>query len=375
MSAPIRTLFRMSLFSLLVLAIGVLFREPLGNAFATNPLFNGLILGAFGLGLASNFRQVVTLVGEQRWLTAHRHAPATPQLPAPRLLAPMARLLGQPGGDPGLSGQSLPTLLEGIRLRLDEVRDLSRYLIGLLIFLGLLGTFWELLRILESVARVMEAMDPVGDELNGLFLQLQTGLREPLGGMGSAFGSFLLGLVGALGLGFVDLQAGSARHRFLHDLEKWLAGLTRLHSGRLDGSGEAGSVQALLEQNACQLERLGRLLTRDEEERRIHTRNLHSLATQVATLTEQMRGERELLLRLLRLNGDPETLASRDLQQDLSRQHLHNIEQLLQRLLRATRHSPDAMALALQRELAPLVGEPPPRRSDNTVELPIRQRR
>lgn len=371
MSATIRTLFGMFLFSLLIVAGCLAFLAPLGEAFNANPVFNGMILVVFILGMASNFGQLRTLLVAEHWLERYRHHQEL--APPPRLLSSTARMLGSPDHRLSLSTHSLQTLLDGVRLRLDEVRDLSRYLIGLLIFLGLLGTFWGLLGTLRSVGGVIEAINPSAGDLDVVFSQLKTGLQGPLGGMGTAFSSSLFGLASSLILGFLDLQAGGAQNRFINALEEWLSGLTRLGSGRLAETSQDDS-QALLEQNARQLEYLGEILSQESQERRIHNRNLQSLAAQLATLTEQLRGERELLLRLLGAGvseDEPPTQA----QGDPALRHLHNIEQLLQRLLRATRHSPDAMALALQRELEPLIhSQGHSRTGDNTVELPVRRR-
>ncbi len=151
------------------------------------------------------------------------------------------------------------SLLDGIFSRLDESRELSRYMTGLLIFLGLLGTFWGLLKTVSSVSDVIGNMTLGNGDMNLMFDQLKTGLAKPLAGMGTAFSASMYGLAGALVLGFLDLTAGQAQNRFFNELEEWLAGLTRLSSGVL-AEGEGGSVplyvQALLEQTAENMESL-----------------------------------------------------------------------------------------------------------------------
>ena len=170
-----------------------------------------------------------------------------------------------------LSGPAMRSLLDGIGSRLDESRELSRYMTGLLIFLGLLGTFWGLLLTVSSVGDVISGMSVGSGDLNALFEQLKSGLAKPLRGMGTAFSASMFGLAGALVLGFLDLTAGQAQNRFFNELEEWLAGITRLSSGVLGGEGDGGSVpvyvQALLEQTAENMESLQNVLTRGEEGR------------------------------------------------------------------------------------------------------------
>lgn len=366
MSATIRILLGMTTFSLLIVCVCGLFYLPLSQAFMANPVLHGMVLGVFLLGVASNFRQVATLVGEQRWLQAQRQGQPAKTPRPPRLLEPIAKLLGETDG--ALSPASAQAQLDGIRVRLDEVRDLSRYLIGLMVLLGLLGTVWALLGTLDAVAQVIRAVDPDVSELGVLFQELRSGLQAPLRGVGNAFGSALLGLGGSLILGFLDLQTGAAQNRFTSALESWLAGLhQRRHS-----PGTETDTQRLLAESALQIERLGQMLGRGEEERRIHTRNLQSLAAQMATFTEQLRGERDLLLRLLPDAGEKRDGNAPQAPLD---HHLQRIEELLLRLLRATRHSPDALALALQRELGPLMSGEQRDAAGTTMELPFRRRR
>ena len=166
-----------------------------------------------------------------------------------------------------LSAPAMRTVLDGIASRLDEQREVSRYMIGLLIFLGLLGTFWGLLLTIGSISDVIGGMSVGSGDLNQLFNQLKTGLTQPLRGMGTAFSSSMFGLAGALVLGFLDLTAGQAQNRFFNELEEWLAGITRLSSGVLsEGEGSVPAyVQALLEQTAENMEGLQRVLARGEE--------------------------------------------------------------------------------------------------------------
>jgi hypothetical protein len=297
-----RYLIRMALFLVAVVISAAALFAPLRDAFLTNAPLNGLILGVLLLGIIYNFRQVFTLRHEVTWLDHFRKDSAAPaEAPAPRLLAPMATMLRERKGRLSLSALGMRSLLDGIASRLDESRDLSRYTIGLLIFLGLLGTFWGLLGTISAVAGVIGDLTIEGGDLAAVFANLKQGLQAPLAGMGTAFSSSLFGLGGSLVLGFLDLQTNQAQNRFFNELEDWLSGVTRLSSGAVPAEGEQpipAYVQALLEQTAESLETLQRTMARGEENRAATNSHLLSLAEQMGTLTDQMRTEQSLMRRL-----------------------------------------------------------------------------
>jgi hypothetical protein len=218
---------RMLVFLVLVALIAVvLYRQILG-AFMANPGLNGLILGVLFIGILLSFRQVIRLFPEVAWVNNFRLAdPGLAVDQPPVLLAPMAAILGDRIGRMGMSTQTMRSILDSIANRLDEARDLSRYLTGLLIFLGLLGTFWGLIDTVSSVGKVVESLKPGGDA-GAVFESLRDGLAAPLSGMGLAFSSSLFGLAGSLVLGFLDLQTSQAQNRFYTDLEDWLSTTVR----------------------------------------------------------------------------------------------------------------------------------------------------
>jgi hypothetical protein len=344
-----RFLARMALFVVLVgVLAGALF-QPLSAAFMGNPAVNGVILGILLAGIIYIFRQVLLLNPEIAWIEDFRERLANRDLSAPtgappRLLAPMARMLGtRQSGRVSLSATSLQTLLDGIGSRLDETRETSRYLIGVLVFLGLLGTFYGLLETVRSVGGVIGGLSASTNDLARAFADLKSALASPLHGMSTAFSSSLFGLAGSLVLGFLDLQAGQAQNRFYNDLEEWLSTYTRLSSGGFGDSGD-GSVpayiQALLEQTADSLENLQRILTRSEESRIGANNTLPSLIDRLGTLSEHMKAGQMLMVRLAenQMELKPSltrlaTIAENSLgQDDVLRTHLRNIEAYMARL-------------------------------------------
>lgn len=294
MTKPRRYLNNMILFLAGVIVIAVIFREPLYDAFMANPFLNGVIIGVLTLGIIYVFRQVLQLHPAVDWLSAYRRTDQDADTSgAPSLLAPMAAMLAERQGRAALSTLSMRSLLDSIGARLDESREISRYTISLLIFLGLLGTFWGLLQTIASISGTIESLDVGASNFAIMFDELKQGLREPLGGMGTAFSSSLFGLAGSVILGFLDLQAGQAQNRFYNDLEEWLSGITRLSSaGIAAGDGDASVpayVSALLEQTAESVDNLQRTFARSEESRDAANKALLSLSEKLAELTDIMR--------------------------------------------------------------------------------------
>ncbi|MBO6813233.1 MAG: MotA/TolQ/ExbB proton channel family protein [Rhizobiaceae bacterium] len=219
----------------------ILYRQIL-SAFVTNPGLNGLILGVLLVGVLLALVQVVRLIPEVRWVNAFRQGDLDlDEGREPVLLAPMKALLGQGGNNIHMSTSSMRSILDSIGNRLDESRDISRYLIGLLVFLGLLGTFWGLLQTIGSIGDTIQSLDPNSGDANDVLDALKSGLKAPLDGMGTAFSSSLFGLAGSLVLGFLDLQAGRAQTRFYTELENWLSSVTDLRSDAVVSSGDAGA--------------------------------------------------------------------------------------------------------------------------------------
>ncbi len=350
MRGPHRFVVRMVLFLMLVMGLAVLLGGPLRAAFMGNPAVNGVILAILVAGIIYIFRQVWLLRPASDWIDLFRERLAdrdltAPPGPAPRLLAPMARMLGRrQSGRVSLSATSLQTLLDGIASRLDETRETSRYLIGVLVFLGLLGTFYGLLETVRSVGGVIGALNVGASDLTRAFADLKAGLESPLHGMSTAFSSSLFGLAGSLVLGFLDLQAGQAQNRFYNDLEEWLSTYTRLSSGPLgDGSDSSmpAYLYALMEQTADSLENLQRILSRGEESRIAANTTLAGLTERLGIVGEHMKAGQSLMVRLAenQMELKPSlarlaTIAENSLgQDDVLRTHLRNIESYMARLI------------------------------------------
>jgi hypothetical protein len=231
---------RMLIFLTLVGFLAAILHEQLTVSFMQNPGLNGLILGVLVLGILYSFRQVIRLYPEIRWVNAFRISdPGLAIAYQPKLLAPMATMLRDRTGVLSLSTASMRSIMDSIGSRLDEARDTGRYMVGLLVFLGLLGTFWGLLETIQSVGRAIGSLDTSGSETVAVFDELKNGLAAPLKGMGTAFSSSLLGLSGSLIIGFLELQASHAQNRFYNELEEWLSGITELTPGTLAATDQA----------------------------------------------------------------------------------------------------------------------------------------
>jgi hypothetical protein len=264
----------------------ILYRQ-VSHAFNANPGLNGLIVGVLVVGILLAFAQVVRLFREVRWVNSFR---AGSQAGNPVLLAPMKALLSR-SSSMALSTSSLRSILDSLATRLDESRDIARYLTGLLIFLGLLGTFWGLLQTIASIGTTIQSLDPTSGNTNDVLESLKAGLSAPLAGMGTAFSSSLLGLSGSLILGFLDLQASRAQNRFYTELENWLSSVTDLgpdlavaHAGN---NGPAEEIRALSE-------RLRAVQETGGSNQRVAAA-MANLADGISGLVKNMRSEQQMM--------------------------------------------------------------------------------
>ncbi len=290
-SSPRIFLLRMLVFLTLFALLAVILYRQIWAAFLANPGLNGVILGALLIGVALAIRQVLRLFPEVRWVNSFRVAdPGIAVARPPVLLAPMAALLRERTGRMAISQTTMRAILDSIATRLDESRDIARYLTGLLVFLGLLGTFWGLLETVGSIGKVIQSLE-VGGDAGAIFENLKSGLSAPLGGMGIAFSSSLFGLAGSLVLGFLDLQAGQAQNRFYTDLEDWLSTSVRdLHVG--DGTGATPTW--MIDQFTAAIERLEQAIKESSGSQRAGEATVQ-LADSLKALVQHMRQEQQIV--------------------------------------------------------------------------------
>ena len=301
-------LVHMVVFTMLVAILVAVILPGLHSAFQSNPVLNGVIVATLLLGMLHSFRMVGRLFREVNWVNRFRRAEKGGDTGRPpQLLAPMATLMKN-RQNTVLSPVSMRSLLDSLASRLDESRDMSRYLVGLLIFLGLLGTFWGLLETVQSIGGAIDGLDVSSAQSATMFDQLKSGLKKPLAGMGLSFSSSLFGLAGSLILGFLELKAGQAQNRFYTDLEDWLSTMTDIAAGdtsQLQQSALPPGVQPQLLRNDVQtLQRAIEKLSSHVENIKPAvsgggaaggTESIEQLADAVASLVTQMREEQKMV--------------------------------------------------------------------------------
>ncbi len=372
---PDRYLLRMTLFLLAIVAVAVVLLGPASRFFATNVPLNSVILAVLLLGIVYMLREVLALRPEARWFERlTRQDPALNSAPMPDLLGPIAATMGEKRGSRWQLGPTATrALVDGLAARLDEKREIGRYLVSLLIFLGLLGTFWGLLSTVSAIGDAIRNLNITGGgDFTAMFGELKRGLEAPLSGMGTSFSSSLFGLSGSLVLGFLELQAGQAQGRFLGEVEDYLTANTRLGSSGPVGEGDGGAgvpayVSALLESTAESLDRLQRTMAHAEENRATANEALASLTERLATLASQMRAEQELMVRIAEAQMELKPALQRLAQaqatpalDDAAKAHLRSIDTGITRLTEGQRTGLDEVAAQvkiLTRTIAAMAAE------------------
>jgi hypothetical protein len=298
---PTVHLVHMVVFTLVTAVVAAVLFPAIKSAFMANPGLNGLIIAILILGLLYSFRMVWRLSPEVNWVNSYRLGEAN-DLPQPKLLGSMATLLGDSSGRTMLTPQTMRSLLDSLASRLDEARDLIRYMVGLLIFLGLLGTFWGLLETVSSVGEAIRNLDVSAAQSASVFEELKNGLQKPLGGMGISFSSSLFGLASSLILGFMDLKASQAQNRFYHGFEDWLSTITDV--GASDTSAAAAPTFVRMDMQNLQraVDRLGQHIDASKVQGKPGamangeaSETIEQLAEAVASLVTQMREEQKMV--------------------------------------------------------------------------------
>ncbi|HEX4828779.1 MAG TPA: flagellar motor protein MotA [Xanthobacteraceae bacterium] len=294
LSSPRIFLVRMVVFLTVCALVVVVFYKQIWSAFLANPVVNALIIGVLVFGIALAFQRVIRLFPEIDWVNGFRLAdPGLAVDRPPVLLAPMAVLLRDRVGRMAISAQVMRGILDSIAARLDEARDTSRYMTGLLIFLGLLGTFWGLIETMGSVGNVINGLKPGGDA-GAIFESLKEGLAAPLGGIGIAFSASLFGLAGSLVLGFLDLQMSQAQNRFYTELEDWLSTTVRDLGVGSDAAGAVPAAGPVSGDLRAAIERLREAIT-DGGSTRATTTAMANLAEAIQGLVHHMRSEQQMI--------------------------------------------------------------------------------
>jgi hypothetical protein len=368
MSNPQRYINRMILFLVVVLALMAIVYDVIFRMFMYNPYLNGFILFVLLCGIAYAIKRTLMLNPAIRWIDSLRTSkPGYAMQTPPPLLAPVASALGEQErrGRIMLPANSVRYLLDSIASRLDESRDIIRYGVGLLIFLGLLGTFWGLLGTIGSVGEVIAGLTVADGDIATVFDDLKAGLVAPMAGMGTAFSSSLFGLASSLVLGFLELQATQGQNAFYNEMEEWLSSLTRLSGGEAGRSiGSSGDVpipaylQALMEQTAENLQNLQRGVERSEENQRAVHSSLVALTERLTTMGDQIATEQALLGRLISNQDELRPVLSRLAEgesnsgmDDSTRNHIRNMDVYLARLLDETVQGRSQMTHELRSEI------------------------
>ena len=289
LSSPRLFLLGMLVFLILLGLLAFILYQPIQHAFMANPGLNGLIIGVLLIGIIFSFRQVLRLFPEIAWVNGFRVADPSVARRPPVLLAPMATILGERGGRIAISPQIMRSLLDSIATRLDEARDTSRYMTVLLVFLGLLGTFWGLIETVGSVGTVIQSLK-VGGDATTMFDSLRDGLAAPLGGMGISFSSSLFGLAGSLVLGFLDLQSSKAQNRFYIELEDWLSTTVRTTEHPAAGAG----APALSSEVRTAVDKLREAIA-DGGSNKAATNAMANLAEAIQGIVHHMRQEQQMI--------------------------------------------------------------------------------
>ena len=366
MNSPNRFIQRMIVFIILNLILGFFLISSLTDAFLTNLIINGLIFSVLGFGIIIIFRQVYTLRPEIQWIEGYKRNKAkglTGSLDHKKLilLAPMASLLEEHKGRFTISSLAMRSLLDSLNLRLDETREISRYLIGLLVFLGLLGTFWGLLNTIGSVGEVINSLGAEDENSSLMFLKLKEGLRQPLDGMGTAFSSSLFGLSGSLILGFLDIQASQSQNQFYNDIEEWLSTMSLIavnnkDSQKIQEDGVPIYVQALLEQTAESINSLQSTLGRGEDERKHLADNFANLAEKMSAVADQIQSNQKALAKgsdksiditplIEYMRENPNGL------DDPTKEHIRNMDISIRRLVEETNQGNRQLITELRSEI------------------------
>ena len=246
---PIRQIVVMLAISALIGVGGYLAQDLLISIYEANIYLNGFIIGVFGIGVLACFMQVFALISSISWLKRFTNADGSFAGNPPRLLSSLVSLMRIRQSKMKIGTAASHSIMESVASRIDEAREITRYINNLLIFLGLLGTFYGLATTVPAVVETIRSLNPSENEGSvEVFGRLMTGLENQLGGMGTAFASSLLGLAGSLIVGVLELFASHGQNRFYRQLEDWLSSITRVNLASVDSDGGPQSSNGILDE-------------------------------------------------------------------------------------------------------------------------------
>lgn len=367
-SQPVRQITLMVIVLGLVSFGGYIALPRILPVFLANPYLNGFIAFVFVIGVVACFLQVGQLVASVNWV--ERFIGVRPKQKgkhAPRLLAPLAGLMRERGAKSQISSSSSRSILDSVATRIDEARDITRYISNLLIFLGLLGTFYGLATTVPALVDTIRSLAPIeGEGATAVFERLMSGLERQLGGMGTAFASSLLGLAGSLVVGLLELFASHGQNRFFRELEEWMSSITRIGFSAGDGDGEMSGAAGVLDHMSQQMEALQTLFVQSDVSRALIDERVDQLAKSIDRMVvrmerdggtgialDKMAATQERLVAVLEANAATQLSAETGMGDDAeSRMRLRSIDVQLLRILEELSAGRQESTAALRGEIA-----------------------
>ena len=360
MKQPRVALTLMATFTLVVIAAGISLAHGLTNAFSANSALNAVILAILAFGTTVAFLQVRRLCSAIAWLSAFRDKRKS-AAPLPSMLAPLAPALGKDGELNAVGTNTTRSMLDSIYARIDEGREVSRYLMNTLILLGLLGTFWGLLQTVSGISSVVGGLNVGDGDLKLVFDKFKEGLQTPLKGMGISFSASLFGLASSLILGFFDLTSGRVQSKFCEELEDWI---TSSHtSGPEESPALTTSInpvryqEAFIQNLADQLERLQKLFRQQEHSREAERVSVRNLSEGVSSLDDHLKAQQSVLIKLAELQQQVTPVLARlseklgSTNQETIEEHPRRIDLNLKEISERVSRSADTVASELREEL------------------------
>lgn len=360
MKQPRVALALMATFTVVVIAAGISLSQGLVTAFSANSVLNAVILAILAFGTTVAFLQVRRLCSAISWLSAFREKREC-ATPLPSMLAPLAPALGKGGELNPVTNHATRSMLDGVYARIDEGREVSRYLMNTLILLGLLGTFWGLLQTVSGISSVVGGLNVGDGDLKLVFDKFKEGLQTPLKGMGISFSASLFGLASSLILGFFDLTAGRVQSKFCEELEDWIT------SSSVSGSEESPAVatsvspvryqEAFIQNLADQLERLQKVFRQQEQSREAERVSVRNLSEGVSALDDHLKSQQSVLVKLAEIQQQVSPVLTRlseklgGTNQETIEEHTRRIDLNLKEISERVSRSADTVASELREEL------------------------